>query len=71
MMTQLSLFGEAHSCESCAFYSPLRAPRERSDGAVIYGYCFKGATQNHSPNGGKGYAVFLPDGVCSKYKEKE
>ena len=56
-------------CERCEHYSPLREPRKRTDGAVIYGYCFADGTRNYSGNEGKGYAVFLPDGgTCSKFK---
>lgn len=65
---QLSLFQDEKNagCGDCKFYSELKTPRERSDGAVIYGYCFRGGDTNHSLNMGKGYAVFLPEGYCKK-----
>ncbi len=70
---QLSfLKGQEKGCEWCEHYSPLREPRERADGAVIYGYCFASGTRNYSGNEGKGYAVFLPEGgTCPKFKKKE
>lgn len=67
---QLSFLKEQETCcEGCEHYSALREPRERTDGAVIYGYCFADGTKNYSRNEGKGYAVFLPDGKCSKFKK--
>lgn len=56
------------SCYSCKYFSELKEPRERSDKAVIYGYCFKSGDKNSSINMGKGFAVFVPDGVCKDYK---
>lgn len=56
------------SCYSCKYFSELKEPRERSDKAVIYGYCFKSGDKNYSSNMGKGYAVFIPDAGCREYK---
>lgn len=58
------------SCEQCRHYSALREPRERSDGAVIYGYCFKDGDKDYSPNMGKGFAVFIKDGTCKSFKKR-
>lgn len=58
------------SCEQCRHYSALRDPRERSDGAVIYGYCFKNGDKDYSPDMGKGYAVFIQGGTCKSFKNK-
>lgn len=56
------------SCRSCRYFGELKTPWTRADGAVIYGYCFKGAEKDYSPNMGKGYAVFQPDGSCKDWK---
>lgn len=55
------------TCYQCKHFSELKTPRERSDGAVIYGYCFAGGDKNSSANMGKGYAVFLPEGTCKQF----
>lgn len=69
--TQPSFFEEQkNSCETCEHYSALRHPRERKDGAVIYGYCFARGTQSYSNNEGKGYAVFLTEGFCPLFRRK-
>lgn len=68
---QLSLFKEPEpktGCWKCRFFAELKTPFERSDGAVIYGYCFVDGDKDHSPNMGKGYAVFVPDGICKRFK---
>ncbi len=57
------------TCYTCKYFSELKTPRERSDGAVIYGYCFSGGDTNNSSNMGKGYAVFVPEGHCNKHKK--
>lgn len=57
------------SCYSCRFFAELKKPFERSDGACIYGYCFKNGDKNYSPNMGKGYPVFIDGGKCDSYKK--
>lgn len=57
-------------CDTCDFYSALKEPRQRSDGAIIYGYCFKAGDKDYSSNMGKGYAVFIKDGFCKQFKAK-
>ena len=68
-----SLFVEAEEdpfiCDSCKFYSALVEPRTRGYDAVIYGYCFQMGDRNHSPNMGKGYAVFIQGGRCKSWKK--
>lgn len=56
------------NCYACKHFSELKEPRERSDGAVIYGYCFKDGDKDYSPNMGKGFAVFIPEGKCKQFK---
>lgn len=48
------------SCSVCRFCAELKKPYERTDGAVIYGYCFMGGDKNYNANMGKGYPIFLP-----------
>lgn len=70
---QISLFpaeAKESGCVVCCHFSALKEPRERSDGAVIYGYCFKDGDKNYSTNMGKGFAVFLPDGTCRQFKHR-
>ncbi len=70
---QISLFKEQEpktGCWSCKFFAELKVPFERSDGAIIHGYCFKDGDKNYSLAMGKGYAVFVPDGTCKKFKHK-
>lgn len=50
------------NCYICRHFSELKEPRQRSDRAVIFGYCFKDIG-----NMEKGYAVFVPEGRCEKY----
>lgn len=57
-------------CVNCGFYSALKEPRERSDGAVIYGYCFKGGDRDYNTNMGKGYPVFIDAGFCKQFKKR-
>lgn len=40
-------------CDVCKHYSALAEPRERYDGAMIYGYCFQSGDKNYSPYMGK------------------
>lgn len=47
-------------CAVCRFCAELKKPYERSDSAVIYGYCFKDGDKNYNTNMGKGYPIFLP-----------
>ena len=59
-------------CSTCRHFRKFERPFQREDGAVIYGYCFKDAKSNYSPNMGKGYPVFLPPdaaGACTDYKK--
>lgn len=72
MSEQTPLYPRApeKSCDTCGYYSALKDPRERSDGAIIYGYCFKAGDHNHSPNMGKGYAVFIDGGSCKQFKKR-
>ena len=60
------------SCRTCGFFAELKEPFERSDGAVIYGYCFKDGDKDYSPNMGKGYPVFVDGGggACKQYKRR-
>lgn len=71
MAEQMSLYPRTleRCCDTCSYYSALKEPRERSDGAVIYGYCFKTGDTNHSSNMGKGYAVFINGGSCKQFKK--
>ena len=59
-------------CEICRFCAELVRPYTRSDGATIYGYCFKSGDMNHSPNMGKGYPIFIPldcGATCKSFKK--
>lgn len=58
------------SCFRCCLFAELKEPFVRSDEAVIYGYCFQAGDRNDSPGMGKGFAVFLPEGMCGKFKSK-
>ena len=60
------------SCRTCGFFAELKESFERSDGAVIYGYCFKDGDKDYSPNMGKGYPVFVDGGggACKQYKRR-
>lgn len=51
------------NCKNCKNYSPLVSPRELSENAVIYGYCFE---RNGFTN--TGYPVYIPEGKCKSYK---
>ena len=72
---QIGLYSHAdgHCCNLCDHYSALVEPRERSDGSVIYGYCFKSGDKDYSPNMGKGFPVFI-DGAgasCKAFKRRK
>ena len=59
-------------CKRCRYCSELLKPRERSDGAVIYGYCFQDGDKDYSPSMGKGNAIFLPldsGAICKGFKK--
>lgn len=62
----------AKCCNLCKFYAELKIPYERSDGAVIYGYCFKDGDKDYSPNLGKGYPVYISGGgaACKSFKRQ-
>ena len=60
-----------NTCRVCRYFAELKTPFERSDGAMIYGYCFKSGDKDYSPNMGKGYPVFIDEGSCKDYKRKE
>ncbi len=62
---------DENNCVQCRFFAELKEPFERSDGAVIYGYCFQGGDRDYSPGMGKGYAVFMPNGRCKTFKAKK
>lgn len=64
----VSLEKSEKCCYNCRFFAKLEKPYERSDGAVIYGYCFVQGDKDYSPNMGKGYPVFIDGGVCEKHK---
>ncbi len=40
-LRELAEADNAGRCDVCKHYSALAEPRERSDGATIYGYCFQ------------------------------
>ena len=72
---QIELFPEAncHCCNLGEHCSALVEPRERADGAVIYGYCFKSGDKDYSQNMGKGFPVFI-DGAgasCKAFKRRK
>ncbi|WP_087064457.1 hypothetical protein [Intestinibacillus massiliensis] len=75
MAEQISLYlteAEEKGCLVCRHFSALKEPRERSDGAVIYGYCFKSGDKDYSPGMGKGYPVFLLGGAaCKQFKRRK
>ncbi len=59
------------TCYQCKYFSELKEHRGRSDGSVIYGYCFSAGDKNYSVHMGKGIAVFLPEsGVCKSFVRK-
>lgn len=61
------------ACNVCKYCAELKAPYERSDGASIYGYCFKNGDKDYSPNMGKGYPIFLPlscGGTCKDFRRR-
>lgn len=66
MFEQESIFHDdpPDNCYSCGFFSELKVPRERSDGAIIYGYCFE-----DKYNMEKGYPVFIPEGKCESFNK--
>lgn len=60
-------------CEACKYCAALIRPYCRSDGAQIYGYCFKSGDKDYSPNMGKGYPIFLPldaGAACKSFKRR-
>lgn len=60
-------------CGVCRYCAELKTPYERSDGAVIFGYCFSEGDKDYSPNMGKGLAIFLPldcGAGCKKFKKR-
>jgi|GEM_PF-2390353 len=71
---QMTLFPEApkepDGCYACIHFAELKEPFSRSDGSVIYGYCFKDGDTDYSRNMGKGYAVFISAGKCKHKKRK-
>lgn len=61
-------------CGNCRLFAELKTPYERSDGAAIYGYCFKDGEKDYSVNMGKGLPVFLPPtggASCKAYKKNK
>ena len=42
------------TCYQCKYFSELKEHRERSDGSVIYGYCFSAGDKDYSVHMGKG-----------------
>lgn len=58
------------SCNNCRFYAELKTPYQRSDGAQIFGYCFKEGDKDYSTNMGKGFPVFVDGGgaACKSHK---
>lgn len=61
------------ACNVCKYCAELKAPYERSDGAAIYGYCFKNGDKDYSPDMGKGYPIFLPlscGGTCKDFRRR-
>lgn len=70
-MEQTSLYPRTpeRCCDVCKFYSALKEPRERSNGTVIYGYCFKTGDRSYSTNMGKGLPVFIDGGFCKQFKK--
>lgn len=52
------------ACTDCKYYSELKYPRAIDDVNKIYGYCFKNAY-----NMGKGFPVYIPDGICNDMKK--
>ena len=57
-------------CDNCIHYSCLKSPREVQDG-YIYGYCFKFGTKQYHLGMGKGFPVFIKDGVCKDFKKRK
>ena len=60
-------------CETCKYCAALIRPYCRSDGAQIYGYCFKSGDKDYSPNMGKGYPIFFPldaGAACKSFKRR-
>lgn len=72
MDKQMSIYpveAAVKGCCICRHYSELKTPRIRSDGATIYGYCFKDGDKDYSVNMGKGYPVFVVGGsACKQFK---
>ena len=60
-------------CKTCKVFAELKEPYERSDGTIIYGYCFKYGDKDYSQNMGKGYPVFVDGGgvSCESYRRRK
>lgn len=61
------------ACNVCKYCAELKTPYERSDGAAIYGYCFKNGDKDYSLDMGKGYPIFLPlscGGTCKDFRRR-
>ncbi len=56
------------NCYTCKHFSELKEHRDRSDGYMVYGYCFKDGTNHDNPNINKGFAVFFPNGKCEQFE---
>ena len=69
---QISFFPEPDSCYSCRCFAELKEPWELSgDRGKIYGYCFKGGDKDYSPSLGKGFPVYIDEGICKEFKRKK
>ena len=58
-------------CHICKLYAELKQPYVRSDGATIYGYCFKDGDK--ALGMGKGYPVWIDGGgaACKSFKRRK
>ena len=72
MTEQISLFGATRpeNCYDCEHFSELKEPRKLDGGGEIFGYCFKSGTKPSSPNMGKGFPVYLPEGSCKSWVKR-
>lgn len=68
--TEEPLPAKYRCCVTCKFYHALGEPFARSDGATVYGYCFRDGDKDYSVHMGKGFAVFVPEGCCKRYIRK-
>ena len=74
MDDQVTLFPDTsprQCCDTCKHYSALAEPRDVSDGAFIYGYCFKYGVKPYSLGMGKGLAVFIHESSCESFKRRK